>query len=52
MNVYGGTIHFVGTTYSMIDFDCLWVVKTQPGFDATYMKVSRFKSNSKSHWTS
>lgn len=39
----GGHIEFKPQFFSD-QYDCIWVVKTQPGYKGTYMKLNRFSS--------
>ena len=44
LTLNGGHIHFKPITFDL-PYDCVWVVKTQPGYKATYMKLDRFSSD-------
>ncbi|CAG2232797.1 unnamed protein product [Mytilus edulis] len=43
MTLDGGHIEFK-PQFSSDQYDCVWVVKTQPGYKGTYMKLNRFSS--------
>ncbi|XP_053401378.1 uncharacterized protein LOC123549412 [Mercenaria mercenaria] len=45
MSSKGGKIDFSPASPTRELYDCLWVVKTQEGFDGTYLKIIRLRTN-------
>ena len=37
----GGQIEFTKETQPQEYYDCIWVIKTQPGFHGTYLKLMK-----------